>query len=72
MKPFERSCLYHPTDGMRVIEASQENEYERLLATGFWFDHPTKAKEMRTNYEEQIRRKPRERRVNGKHSPQKT
>ena len=64
---FERSCLYHPTDGMRVIEQDQETQYKRLLATGVWFDHPTKAKEWRENYEGQIRQKPRQRRSNAKH-----
>jgi hypothetical protein len=64
---FQRSCLYHPTDGMRVIEDFNETEYKRLLETGFWFDHPLKAKEWRENYEGQIRRKPRERRSDAKH-----
>ena len=64
---FQRSCIYHPTDGMRVIEAHQEEEYRRLLETGFWFKHPTQAKEMRIKHEEQIRRKPGERRKHAKH-----
>ena len=46
---FQRSCIYHPTERMRVIEADNENEYIRLLNTGEWFDHPTKAKEARIN-----------------------
>lgn len=66
---FQRSCLYHPTDGMRVLEESEEEIYKQLLETGVWFDHPTKAKEMRANYEKQIRQQPRKRRVNGEHSP---
>lgn len=65
---FQRSCLYHPTEGMIVIEENQEDEYKRLLATGIWFDHPTKAKEMRCQHEEQIRRLPRKRRSDVKHS----
>jgi hypothetical protein len=48
---FQRSCLYHPVDGLRVIEEDQEDEYNRLLKTGVWFDHPNKAKEMRIRYE---------------------
>lgn len=59
MRPFERSCLYHPTEGMRVIEAHQEDEYNRLLQTGEWFDHPNKAKGLGENHEKQIRRKSR-------------
>lgn len=65
---FQRSCLYHPTDGMRVIEADNEKEYKQLLGTGFWFDHPTKAKEWRENYEGQIRRKPKQRSRNAEHA----
>jgi hypothetical protein len=64
---FQRSCLYHPTDGMIVIEANQQAEYKRLIDTGVWFDHPNKAKEMRNYHEEQIRRRPRQRRSNAKH-----
>lgn len=52
---MQRSCLYHPTEPMRVLEENQEEEYKRLLATGVWFDHPTKAKEMREKYENQIK-----------------
>jgi hypothetical protein len=63
---FQRSCLYHPTEKMRVIEADQEDEYKRLLATGVWFDHPTKAKQMRDDHEKQIRQHPREGRTDGK------
>lgn len=66
---FERSCLYHPTDGMRVIEADQHAEYKRLLETGVWFDHPIKAKEMRSTYEEQIRQRSRKGRIDAKLSP---
>lgn len=64
---FQRSCLYHPTDGMIVIEAHQQAEYKRLIDTGVWFDHPNKAKEMRNYHEEQIRQRPRQRRGNAKH-----
>ncbi len=68
---FQRSCLYHPTQGMRVLEESEHDEYERLLETGVWFNHPLKAKEWREDYEKQIRQQPRERRSNAKH-PSKT
>lgn len=44
-------CLYHPTLEMVVVE---DEERERLLETGVWFDHPLPAKEMRLNYEEEI------------------
>ena len=42
------NCVYHPIDAMRVVD---NDEAERLIATGFWFDHPTKAKEAREGYE---------------------
>ncbi len=54
MKPFERSCLYHATLAMRVIEENNEAEYKRLLETGEWFDHPLKVKRGTEN-EKQIR-----------------
>lgn len=44
-------CLYHPTLEMVVVE---DEERERLLETGVWFDHPLLAKEMRLNYEQEI------------------
>lgn len=69
---FQRSCLYHPTDGMRVIEADNYEEYKRLLETGVWFNHPNKAKEMRNHHEEQIRQHPIKRRRNVKQSKQET
>jgi hypothetical protein len=59
MKPFERSCLYNAVEGMRVIEANNEDEYNRLLQSGEWFDHPNKVKGQGENHEKQIRRKSR-------------
>lgn len=68
---FQRSCLYHPTKGMVVLEETEEKEYERLLETGVWFDHPLKAKNWSNDYEKQIRQQPRKRRSNAEH-PSKT
>jgi hypothetical protein len=65
--PFERSCLYHKTQGMRVIEDTQEEEYKRLLESGVWFDHPTKAKNWSKEHEEPIRQRTRKRRSDAKH-----
>lgn len=48
------SCVYHPTEEMRVVD---EEEFERLLATGYWFKHPNEAKKMREEYERQINEK---------------
>ena len=35
------TCVHSPIDNMRVVE---EDEAERLLKTGVWFDCPNKAK----------------------------
>lgn len=35
-------CIYHFTGDMQVVD---NYEKDILLATGEWFDHPTKAKE---------------------------
>jgi hypothetical protein len=53
--PFQRSCLYHATQGMRVIEETDEAGYKRLLETGEWFDHPLKVNREGKQYEKQIR-----------------
>jgi hypothetical protein len=44
------NCVYHPIDPMRLVD---NDERDKLLATGVWFDHPTKAKEMREKYEKE-------------------
>lgn len=44
-------CLYHPTLEMQVVD---DEERERLLETGVWFDHPLQAQQMRQDYERQI------------------
>ena len=46
------TCVYHPIDAFRVVE---EDEAERLLASGVWFDSPLKAKEYRENVEKEIK-----------------
>jgi hypothetical protein len=66
--PFERSCLYHRSQPMKVIEEDNEAEYKRLLASGEWFDHPNKAKEDK-HHEEPIRQRTRKGRKNVEHSP---
>ncbi len=40
------TCVHHPIDPMRVVE---EEEADRLKATGFWFDCPQKARQYRQN-----------------------
>lgn len=42
------NCVYHVLGDMQVVD---NDESDRLLATGFWFDHPNKAKEARERYE---------------------
>lgn len=46
------NCVYHPIDDMRVVE---NEERERLLASGFWFDSPVKAKAAREKIEQEIK-----------------
>lgn len=46
---MQLTCLYHPINKMKVVD--DENEYNELIASGLWFDHPTKAKEVREHYE---------------------
>lgn len=47
-------CIYHPVHDMEVVE---DEEKERKLATGEWFDHPLKAKELRKQVEDRIAKK---------------
>jgi len=44
-------CVYHPTLEMQVVE---DEEKDKLIASGVWFMHPNEAKEMREKYEHQI------------------
>lgn len=46
------TCVHHPIDAMRVVE---EDEAERLRATGVWFDCPAKAKQYRMKVEQDIK-----------------
>ncbi|MDD5211914.1 MAG: hypothetical protein PHV62_05825 [Sulfuricurvum sp.] len=46
------TCVYHPIDDVRVVE---EDEAERLRASGVWFDSPTEAKQYRLKVEEEIK-----------------
>ena len=46
------TCVYHPTDPMRVVE---DDEAERLKALGVWFDSPVDAKQYRLKVENEIK-----------------
>lgn len=46
------TCVYHPIDAMRVVE---EDEAEKLRATGVWFDSPTLAQKYRASVESDIK-----------------
>jgi hypothetical protein len=46
------TCVYHPIDDFRVVE---DDEAERLRATGVWFDCPKKAKQYRLKVEDEIK-----------------
>lgn len=45
------TCLFHPIDPMRIVE---DDEAERMLASGVWFDSPVKAREYRSKVEKEI------------------
>lgn len=45
------TCVYHPIDSMRVVE---EDDAEKLRASGVWFDSPILAKEYRAKVEQDI------------------
>lgn len=47
------TCVYHPIDDMRVVE---EDEAERLRASGVWFDSPVDAEAYRIKVETDIRK----------------
>ena len=47
------TCVYHPIDPVRVVE---QDEAEKLKATGVWFDCPNKAKKYRAKVEDEIKR----------------
>lgn len=51
------TCVYHPIDDMRVVE---EDEAERLKASGVWFDCPRKAQEYRLKVENEIKNESKE------------
>ena len=46
------TCVYHPIDDMQVVE---EEEAERMKASGIWFDSPVKAKQYRQKVENEIK-----------------
>ena len=46
------TCVFHPIDPMRTVE---EDEAERLMASGGWFDSPTKARAYREKVETEIK-----------------
>ena len=45
-------CIYHPIDPCRYME---DDEAEKLIATGVWFKTPTKAREYREKIESEIK-----------------
>lgn len=47
------TCVFHPIDSMRVVE---EDEAERLKASGVWFDSPKDAEAYRLKVEADIRK----------------
>jgi len=46
------TCVFHPIDKMRTVE---QEEAERLIESGVWFDCPSKAFNYRTKVENDIK-----------------
>lgn len=46
-------CVYHPMGEMRVVE---DDDKEKLLASGIWFAHPNEAKAMRDKAEKKVKK----------------
>jgi len=63
---MQLTCLYHPVKDMIVTD--DEEYFNKLVASGVWFEHPTKAKDMRDKYEKQIRQSTGKRCKNGERS----
>lgn len=51
------TCIYHPLDPMRVVEAE---EADTMKASGVWFDCPAKAKAYRNKVESEIKQEAQE------------
>ena len=47
-------CVYHPTHSFQVVE---DDEADKMISTGFWFDNPTDAKIYRKKIEDKIKQK---------------
>lgn len=59
---MQLTCLYHSTHKMKVTD--DEDEYNNLIASGLWFDHPSKVNEKGINHEKQglhVKKRKRER-----------
>lgn len=46
------TCLFHPIEGMAVFE---DEDTDKKLASGVWFDSPAKATEYRQKVEDEIK-----------------
>jgi hypothetical protein len=58
------ACIYHPTDGMRVVTLE---EREKLVASGQWFRHPKDILKKEVKNEKPIRQYTRQRRSNAEY-----
>lgn len=56
------SCAYHPFDDMIVVD---DEELEKLVASGEWFRHPNDAKAAREKLMTQKEKKPKGASKNG-------
>lgn len=46
------TCVYHPINSMMVVE---DDEADRLRASGVWFDSPAKAQQYREKVADEIK-----------------
>lgn len=46
------TCVYHPIDDFIVVE---DDEADKLLASGVWFDSPLKAQDYRNKVENELK-----------------
>lgn len=49
------NCIYHFTGDIQVVD---NDDRDKMIATGAWFDHPNKAKAYRESLEKEMDREP--------------
>lgn len=57
------NCVYHPIDDMQIVDDEQR---ERLIASGVWFDSPAEAQAYRGKVEQEIKEEPKPKKAKAK------